>query len=41
MLANTQNPIIVIKGKDLKIGLIGMADRRVLVQVKRIYRQSR
>ena len=40
MLANTQNSITVNKGKDLKIskiGLIGMADRRLLVQVKKIY----
>ena len=39
-LANTQNSIIINKGKDLKIsktGLIGMADRCVLVQVKKIY----
>ena len=43
MLDNTQNSVIVNEGKDLKIskiGLIGVADRRLLVQVKKIYRQS-
>ena len=38
MLANTQNSITVNKEKDLKIskiGLIDMADRRLLLQVKK------
>ena len=41
MLANIQNSVIINKGKDLKISkkkcLTGMADRRVLVQMKKIY----
>ena len=43
MLANTQNSVIINKRKDLmisKTGLIGMADRRVLIQLKKIYRTS-
>ena len=39
MLTNTQNIIILNKGNDLKkskTGLIDMADRQVLVQVKKI-----
>ena len=43
MLANTQNSVIISKRKDLmisKTGLIGMADRRVLIQLKKIYRTS-
>ena len=39
MLTNTQNLIILNKGNDLKkskTGLIDMADRQVLVQVKKI-----
>ena len=42
MFSNTQNSIILNKGKDLKnqkTGLIGMADRWILVQVNKIYRQ--
>ena len=38
MLANTQNSVIINKRKDLmisKTGLIGMADRRVLIQLKK------
>ena len=43
MLSNTQNSMILNKGKDLKnqkAGSIGMADRRVFVQVNKIYRPS-
>ena len=41
MLSNTQNSIIINKGKDLKnqkAGLIGMANKWILIQVNNIYR---
>ena len=43
MLSNTQNSIIINKGKDLKnkkLSLKGMADGWILAQVNKIYRPS-